>query len=520
GEVVERPASVVKELVENSIDAGATKITVEVQDAGRRLIRVSDNGLGMNKEEILLAVQRHSTSKISKLDDLFNIQTLGFRGEALPSIASVSRLSIEPNPSGSGITVKAKDLFYNVPVRKKFLKSPATEMGHIGDIVSRYAMANPHVAFELISDGKPFLLTSGSGDLKEAVAAVYGLELVKALLPVESAGIKGLISRPTLSRINKDYEVFYVNQRYIKNFLLNRALEEAYRTLIPGNRYPVAVLFIEIDPKQIDVNVHPTKREIKFSKTQEVMDSVTQAVREALAKTIEAGSWDKGNDAGMEAGGRKWGFDSVDQLPMTNTSSFEGVELQVTAVQPLIPLYQLRATYIICTDGEELALIDQHAAHERILYDRLSQQVAGADSQALLIPETIELSPAESIVLKAQLDFLNSLGFELEVFGSNSYLLRSVPAVSAKAVAKQLIRDIIADLQSEGKGVPAEEKKENIRKLIACHSAIKAGDKLTEQEMNQLIRDLYSTPSPFTCPHGRPTLIRISGEELAKRFGR
>ncbi len=287
GEVVERPASVVKELVENSIDAKSSKITVEVQAAGKKLIRVSDNGAGMTKEEIKLALQRHSTSKITNLDDLFNIQTLGFRGEALPSIASVSKMTLEPNPSGSGVTAKIKELFYNTPARKKFMKSPVTEMGHIGNIVAKYALANPQIAFELISDGKPLLHTAGTVNLRDAIISVYGLDLFKELTWGEAefsfGKISGFISKPTLSRVDKTYEVFFVNNRYIRNFLLNRALEEAYRTLIPNNRYPVAILFIEINPKKIDVNVHPAKREVKFQKTNEVME----AIRQFVAKTLK-----------------------------------------------------------------------------------------------------------------------------------------------------------------------------------------------------------------------------------------
>jgi len=525
GEVVERPAAVVKELIENSIDADSTKITVEIQGAGSRMIRVSDNGSGMSKEEISLAIERHSTSKISKLDDLFNIQTLGFRGEALPSIASVSKLEIEPNPSGSGVTAKVKDLFYNTPARKKFMKSPATEMGHIGDIVSKYTMANPQISFELISDGKPLLHSSGSGNLKDAVMSVYGVDLIKDLIENKVGQVRGLISRPTLSRVDKTYEIFYVNGRYIRNFLLNRALEEAYRTLIPNNRYPVAVLFIEIDPKKVDVNVHPTKREVKFQRTNEIMEAVRAFVRETLSEFMEVRSGAMGTETSLEAGSGKWKIDFEPQIPISGlqagihpqppTSYFE-----ITAVQPLIPIYQLKETYIVATDGEELVLIDQHAAHERILYDQLSRKSSVTSPQALLIPETIEFGPKELSILQENIEYLKNLGFDLEEFGSSAYIIRTVPAIAVKTSAKQMLLDIISEIQSLGKSVQLETKQENIRKLIACHSAIKAGDKLIAQEMNQLIKDLYTTENPLTCPHGRPTMVRISEEELKKRFGR
>jgi len=366
GEVIERPASVVKELVENSIDAKASKITVEIQAAGQKSIRVSDNGSGMTKEEIKLSIQRHSTSKLKTLDDLFNIQTLGFRGEALPSIASVSKLEIEPNPSGSGITAKVKDLFYNTPARKKFMKRPATEMGHIGDIVAKYALANPQIAFELISDGKPLLHTAGTGNLRDAIISVYGLDLFKELTLGEAefgfGKISGFISKPTLSRVDKTYEVFFVNNRYIRNFLLNRALEEAYRTLIPNNRYPVAILFIEIDPKKIDVNVHPAKREVKFQKTNEVMEAIRQFVAKTLKPSRQAG-WQPDQNIGQAT---EILFNAT--LEASENPFFED---ELTTEAPLLPVYQFKNTYIVATDREELVLIDQHAAHERIIYDQL-----------------------------------------------------------------------------------------------------------------------------------------------------
>jgi len=520
GEVVERPASVVKELVENAIDAGATKITVEIQGAGAKLIRVSDNGCGMSKDEIKLALQRHSTSKIKQLEDLFNIQTLGFRGEALPSIASVSKLEIEPNPSGSGITAKVKDLFYNTPARKKFMKSPVTEMGHIGDIVSKYALASPQIAFELISDGKPLLHTAGTGSLRDAIISVYGVELAKGLVSNETtfAGGKifGFISQPTLSRIDKTYEVFFVNKRYIKNFLLNRALEEAYRTLIPNNRYPVAVIFIEISPKQIDVNVHPAKREIKFQKTNEIMEDIRQFV----AQTLKSDKKFKVRDLPCRQAG--WQASNISQATeIIFNATLEPIENpffdeEPAADAPLQPVYQFKNTYIIATDQNDLVLIDQHAAHERIIYDQLCQQAQNIQKQTLLLPETVEAGP----ILKENLDYLNSLGFDLEEFGVNTYRLRTVPAVALKTSAQQLLLDIAAELKSPGKSVQLEVKQENIRKLIACKSAVKAGDKLSYQEMTQLIKDLFSTPNPCTCPHGRPTMINLSQEELEKRFKR
>ena len=549
GEVIERPASVVKELIENSIDAGSTRAMIEIHNAGTRIIRVSDNGCGMSKEEIQISIERHSTSKITKLDDLFNINTLGFRGEALPSIASVSRFEIRSMIKGGeagldvgsqlkveggklkdiedaalpqGTTVIIKDLFFNTPARRKFLKSDATELGHIGDIVSKYVMAYPQIAFELISDGKQLISSSGIGKLKDAIAAVYGVDIAKDLIEVnfefQSIKVSGFISSPTTSRIDRNYENFFVNRRYVHNFLLNRALENAYRTLIPLNRYPIAILFVDIDPKQIDVNVHPTKKEVKFSNNYEVMNAIAAATKEALSAVI-----DNKISPVISQPGVVW---ENDQLPITNFESGievlspTNIELNITAIQPLIPIYQFKNTYIISTDGDDLVIIDQHAAHERILYDRLSGKSSPEHSQPLLILETIDLNPKESAILNENMDYLKGLGFDLEEFGNNSYILRSVPYVAVKSNAKLMVLDIISELQNIGKTIQLDAKQESIRKLVACRSAIKAGDKLKIDEMNQLIKDLYATQNPTTCPHGRPTMIRLTESEFMKKFGR
>ncbi|MFH1541527.1 MAG: DNA mismatch repair endonuclease MutL [bacterium] len=529
GEVVERPASVVKELVENAIDAEATQIKIEIQQAGSKLIRVSDNGKGMTEEEIKLAVQRHATSKITSLDDLFNIQSLGFRGEALPSIASVSRFLLERNPSGKGVTATVKDLFHNTPARKKFMKSPGTEMGHLGDVISKYAMAYPAIAFELVSDGKPMLTSPGTGQLKDAVMAVYGLDLVKGLIEVDSDNVKGLVSLPTLSRIDRSYITFYVNGRYVKDFLLNRALQEAYRTLIPGNRFPVGIIFVSVNPKQVDVNVHPTKKEVKFVKTNEVMARVTEAVRNSLANVTDIRSVVNGVDVSAEVRGGTWGqeFSAPHQTSHFQTHILtptplhfpQDLEIQIDSVQPLFPIYQHKSTYIVATDGEDLVLIDQHAAQERIIYDRLSTKRTENCEQLLLTPETVELGPKEFAALKDQLGYLKEIGFDVEEFGGKSLLVRSLPA-GVETSAKNLLTDLASDLQGAGKTIQLEVKQETIRKSIACKAAIKSGDKLSQQEMNELIKNLFATENPLTCPHGRPVMFRITEEEIKKRVAR
>lgn len=526
GEVVERPASVVKELVENSIDAGADRIVVEIEDGGKKLIRVSDNGCGMTEKEISLSLERHSTSKIRSVDDLFNIRTLGFRGEALPSIASISHLKIEKNPS-AGLTIEVKDLFHNTPVRRKFLKSNATEIGRCGDIIAKYVLAYPGISFKYVSDGKTLLFSSGVGDLLAAVIAVYGAAVARELLPVNhsfgSGKVAGMISRPTISRVDKGYENFFVNSRYVRSFLLNRALEETYRTYIPNNRYPIAILSVTIDPGEVDVNVHPTKIEVKFMKNQEVMEAVRSASRSAL-KTItpvSSGSQDFSRQP-QNYNQNVWepqtldGFFAGENTPAVQAPS----DAVIGPEQPLIPLYQLKQAYIVATDGSGLSVIDQHAAHERIIYDQLSRQGEKVNVQALLLPETIELELPAAVVVKENLSLIQSFGFEVEEFGRNSFILRGIPAISGKNGGVGLFVDIANDLLATGKSDQVEAKKENLRKSVACHGAVKAGEPMTTVEMTTLIRNLFLTENPTTCPHGRPLIFGLTEIEIEKKFHR
>ena len=541
GEVIERPSSVVKELVENSIDAKAAHIEIEIQDAGKKLIRVTDDGIGMASEEIELALKRHSTSKIKALDDLFNIQTLGFRGEALPSIDSVSKFKMEPNPNGKGITSSVKELFYNTPVRLKFLKSNTTEINHIEDLVSNFILSSPNISFKLIVDGKIVLTSQGNGKLTDAIYSVFGLELSRELLEVKGGSVYGFVSKPNISRLDRSFEVFFVNGRSIKNFMLGRAAEEAYRNLMPSNRYPVAILFVDVPPQEVDVNVHPAKREVKFLKTKEVMASVTNAVKEALSGVMEGDKCPMSNvQCPMSNTGstdslfqkihiheNQWTpqmaevlFDGLPQAKIPEMA--EDVEFIVSNVQPLIPIYQFINTYIVCTDGEDLILLDQHAAHERVLFDRLQKapNMGTLSSQSILIPETIEFSRGEASVLEENLEEFKRLGFEIEPFGKDSFIVRMVPSILMKASTKEIITDIITELKSgEFKNQP-EKKKDKLNKMIACKGAIKAGDKLSQIEMQNLIKDLYKTENPLTCPHGRPTMVRITKKTLEKMFQR
>ena len=552
GEVVERPASVVKELVENSIDSGARRIEIEVKDGGKSLIRVTDDGCGMTKEEALLSLERHSTSKISSADDLFAITTLGFRGEALPSIAAVSKfelltrsrsgggqggVAVRAEGSGErsseeigipdGTTIKAADLFFNTPARKKFLKSTSTELFHIVDIVSKYVLACPAVSFKLVHNGETLIFSSGSGELLDAVSSVHGAPVAKNLIEVDGpgpVGVSGYVSGPTLTRVDREYQSFFVNGRSVKNFLLSRALEDAYRNLIPGDRHPICALFIKIDPAQVDVNVHPTKREVRFARTNEVL----QAVRDAVSKALGVKP-----DGGLRGAPDISFGSSVEWKPEMSEALFGGIEgtLQMASQENprdkegLYPICQIFNTYIIASDGDGFVLIDQHAAHERIVYEELKTQDSGlntnsGEGQALLIPQNLELNQSDAVVLRENLDYLKKLNFSLEEFGANSFLIRSVPVQLSGISALEVLLEVLSQLKTFGSQTTVEEKKEAMLKLIACHGAVRSGDRLSQDEMSFLIKRMGEIQNPHTCPHGRPTMIKFGISDLEKMFKR
>ena len=536
GEVVERPASVVKELVENSIDAGAGKITVEVAEAGRKLIRVSDDGCGMSGDEVKLSLERHSTSKIKEEKDLYSIMTLGFRGEALPSIASVSKLEIsskaedeagvilkeeggkikEINEAGIplGTTVIVRDLFFNTPARLKFLKSRGTELGHIGNIISQFIFSHPGISFKLIADGNELLSSPGSSSLFDSIASVYGSDLAKDLIPVSfsenSISVGGFVTLPTVSRIDRGYESFFVNKRYVRNALLSRSLEEVFRDLIPRGRYPVAIIFIELPAGEVDVNVHPTKREVKFVNTQKVLNSISSAVKNSLS----------GPEQRVQ-GQESLRLETGDSRLQTDVFFKEVMEPLQGELQNLkwAPLAQLLNTYIIATDGRALVLIDQHAAHERIIYDSLKDKKTFG-SQSLLIPESIELPPLLAQVLMDKMDIFKDYGFDMEHFGKDTFMIRALPAPIARVSPKEVLIDMLTEIGELGKTAELEKLEEKIRALVACHGAVRAGDKLGPAEMQNLLKDLSQTENPATCPHGRPTMIELSKDELEKMFKR
>ena len=539
GEVIERPASVVKELIENSLDAGATQIAIEAQGGGVELIKVSDNGIGIPASELELAFHRYATSKIGSLDDLEKISSLGFRGEALPSIAAVAEVEISTqtssDPIGSymylrkgevvrkesrarsqGTTVTVHGLFRYFPVRLKFLKSANTENSHIAHLVSQYALAFPEVKFSLILDKRQSLRTTGNGDLREVVSEIYGSELAQRMLKVEQkdglAKVSGLTSPPSLARSNRNYLSFFVNRRWVHSPLLTRATEEAYRGLLMDGQHPIAVINISLPAQELDVNIHPAKAQIKFCHEQIVFSSVQKAIEEVLARTPIASS--KAVPFSVSSG--QW---QSPRMIMDNEPAFVVAQLPALELPVLRVLGQLANTYIIAEGPDGLYLIDQHAAHERILYDRILAQWSQkeVEVQGLLQPITIEFSPREEETLKASKEFLAEFGFAIEPFGNRSYLIRAIPALVARANIIEIISALFDSLASKESPNPWEEK---IAQSLACHGAIRAGQQLSNEEMRELIKQLEQTRQPRACPHGRPTMIHLSAYQLEKEFGR
>jgi len=538
GEVIERPASVVKELVENSLDAGASEINVETRGGGVELIRVSDNGIGIPASELELAFHRYATSKITDLIDLEDISSLGFRGEALPSIATVAEVEIltrapseaigsyiclkkgeivarESRPRQQGTTVVIRRLFRYLPARLKFLKSAATENSHIAYLVNQYALAFPEVRFSLITDKRNNLSTQGDGSLRNAVSQIYGLEFAQRMLGVEEesafAKVNGLVSPPSLNRTNRSYLTFFVNRRWIHSPLLTRAAEEAYHGLLMEGRHPVVILNLSLPGRELDINVHPTKAQVKFHNEQVMFVTIKKAIREALSKASMAKPIAMPAMAGAY---QQRSFTMVSDKEPTFTAPLPTLSLPILRV-----IGQLSNTYIIAEGPEGLYLIDQHAAHERILYERVLAQWARqeVEVQGLLEPITIELNPREEEILRANKDMLAQFGFDIEPFGDKSYLIRTIPALATRANLDEVMGAVLSDLDSKDEVTSWEQK---IAQSLACHSAIRAGQQLSNEEMLALIRQLEQANQPRTCPHGRPTMIQLTSYQLEKEFGR
>ena len=554
GEVVERPAAVVKELVENSLDAGARAITVEVEGAGLRLIRVSDDGLGMDSEDAPLAVQRFATSKIASVADLERVTTYGFRGEALPSIAAVSRLELVTRPPAAlagtrvvvvgggppavsaagtapGTVVTVADLFVNTPARRKFLKSPAREFALIADAVQRLALAAPAVTFRLQHDGREVLLYPASSP-EERLAQVLGRDLAVAMVPLQGRGgevtVSGWVIRPERARPGRQADYLFVGGRPVQSRMLSRAVLQGYAELLPLGRSPTAVIFLWMDPSTVDVNIHPRKLEVRFTDEHRVFASVAREVREALRQPqgLRAASAVSGGRAGLPAA-RVGGVLSASGPGSHLPAALLGGGGAVAEVPPLYPqpprrlpplrlLGQMLATYLLAETADGLVLIDQHAAHERVLYERLLR-ASGAENaaQILTLPVPVDLTAAEMSVLDEFLPAAAALGFLLEPFGETTILVRGVPGALARGAPEDLVRRALVAMLDLRRG---DEAVRRLAIATACHTAVRAGDLMTEEEMEELLQDLAATDDPFTCFHGRPTMVWVSRQTLEHWF--
>ncbi len=562
GEVIERPASVVKELAENALDAGANAITIEVLGAGKRMVSVTDDGVGISQEELGLAVSRHATSKLTRAEDLFNIATLGFRGEALASIGSVSRLTVESRtpedktgaqirvdggalgklvikgvPVGTNITVQ--DLFFNVPARLKFLKTENTERRNIEALVTRFALAYPQVRWTLSMEGKTSLKTSGNGDTREVLASLYGVDIAKAMLAVDfregGYHVHGFISPISLTRSNRREITVFVNGRWVKDAAVSAAILRAYHTLLMVGRFPIVVLFVDLPPETVDVNVHPTKAEVRFREGDLVFSRVQRAIRRALlayspVPEVTARPW--------WGGERKMDHGQIDPAWSMSAEIQPAEELPISPQQPRInvltgaidavdrlPLLrligQVAATYLIAEGPDGLYLIDQHAAHERVLFETLMAQQMDESvvSQALLEPVTVTLPPEKARILNDQLPTLSGLGFQVEPFGPNTYSIRSIPAILAGGDPQAALNVLVEDFE-EDEAPLAAAKEARITARICKRMAVKGGQILTPEEQTALLQGLEQCQSPRTCPHGRPTMIHLSADLLERQFGR
>jgi DNA mismatch repair protein MutL len=651
GEVVERPASVAKELVENAIDAGATRIVIDVEGGGRRLLKITDDGEGMTRDDSVLAFERHATSKISKAEDLAAIGTLGFRGEALASIASVARVELvtrtEDVAAGTrvvieggrmrdvkdaahprGTTLVVRDLFFNTPARRKFLRSEATESFHLTNLVTHYALAHPEISFTLMNNGRETIRVASAKDLRERAYQIFGAQFLEGLLEVNNeasavtglnslapiAGVRGFVSAPRERRTSRDAQFLFVNGRFVRDRLIGRALSEGYRSILPHGVYPVALLFIDVPLEEVDVNVHPAKTEVRFRRAAAVADSVREAVRAALASagfvpsvdlqtsatftTAEEGpDSDDGRITPLDVAETEvpstigsitrenftlrpepkqerigFGFATAAQpqlsakedaaspqvtrseplpaapMPVAKQVADEPIqpgapppirtvpslppldsatkfvrEPVVESLSPNIrPLGQLDESFIIATDDEGLLLIDQHVAHERVLFDkyRALESARQSESQRMLIPETFDLTPAQATAFEIIAEELESYGFELMRLSGRTVAIKATPADLPASEARNVLAEVLESVDQEKRGKSREVLRDEIAASLACHSAIKVNMPLAPEKMRWLIDRLLRTSSPTTCPHGRPVILRLATLDILKGFHR
>ena len=602
GEVIERPASVVKELLENAIDAKSTQITVKIEESGLKSIEIIDNGEGIAHDEVAVALKRHATSKIKDVDDLFRIRTLGFRGEALPSIASVSELTINtsvadngdesgtllvakggeiiqnsPAPKRVGTRIKVENLFYNTPARLKYIKSLQAELGHITDIINRLSLAHPEVAFTLINDGREMMKTAGTGDLKQALAGVYGISTAKKMIAISAQDldfdVTGYVSLPELTRANRNYITVLLNGRYIKNFLINRAIVDGYGSKLMVGRFPIAVIDIKIDPFLADVNVHPTKQEVRISKERELMVLISQAIRQALQpQTLIPDALE--NLTQQTKPVYPTSKSEQTQLPLQNKSLYYDTERQdfyvkekatfekvpetlseLSEAEKLVPdtteqpekvkiretvtltvadeqaanktfpelefLAQMHGTYLLCQSPEGLYIVDQHAAQERVKYEYYRDKIGQVnyDQQQLLAPIFINLPQNDLLAVLEKKDLLAEAGVFLDAYGDNQLILREHPIWMQDDEIESATYELI-DLLLDGREVSVKKYREDLAIMIACKSSIKANMFIDAASARDLLQQLAHCENPYNCPHGRPALVAFSNTDLEKMFRR
>jgi DNA mismatch repair protein MutL len=645
GEVVERPASVIKELVENSIDAGASRIQIDIELGGRRLMKVSDNGSGMTRDDAILAFERHATSKIRDLDDLGRIGTLGFRGEALASIASVAKvelttkieedlaatlvqieggrlIDVKDAARATGTTIAVRDLFFNTPARRKFMRSEATENYHLATIVQHYALAHPETAFTLTNNGREVLHVSPAKNLRERAFQIFGAGLLESLLPVKggreyTATVTGYVSAPRERRTNRDSQYFFVNRRFVRDKTIAGGLLEGFRSVLPHGVYPVAFLFVDIPLEEIDVNVHPAKTEIRFRRSEAVKDAVAESVRSALASAgivaeleapnerateqfvdtnrvvaepsppaeqprmrfdledVRASSMQTSEeapevpaaldhdtyfsyspdfendqfvsgglkDAGLneqaatngKASGEAARFESgstpneadvavpIALPPINSAERFtKSAEVADVAGNSIKPIAQLHNSFIIAVDKEGLLLVDQHVAHERILFDKYKARETGREieSQILLLPETLDLTPSQAEAFQLVEEQLAELGFDVMKLSGRTIAIKSIPTDLPAAEVKNLLAEILDNIEVDKRGTGKSTLRDDIAASLACKAAVKINMKLTPEKMQWLIDKLLLTSSPTTCPHGRPVILRLTMKDIERGFHR
>jgi DNA mismatch repair protein MutL len=576
GEVVDRPASVLKELVENALDAGATQVDIEIHGGGRKAIIVSDNGSGMDRDDALLSVERHATSKIRDADDIEHVDTFGFRGEALAAVASVSRFTLKTRRADSeagtellisggkvqdvrdvgcppGTAVEVRNLFFNIPARRKFLRSEQTEMAHARQVFLVYALSHPEAGLRLSVDGREVYRLAAGATMEDRLRELFGADAVKALKPVQyrsgEVSVSGYAGLPHASRSDRTEQYVFINRRPASAPLLNYAIGEAYHTLLPHGRYPVLYLYVDIDPSLVDVNVHPAKKEVRFRNPSAVRDGVINALREALAvKEAGAGivpfpfSPDSTAKPESKDGGPLLAISdlpklkpfSYPRLPMIPEPSGESGGAVVSPAEVGAPqtgerpwawcrvLGQVGDLFVVLETGEGLVLMDPHAAHERVLFERYMREATSnrVSSQGLLTPETVDLAPHDALRVRENMELLRKMGFGVSEFGGDSFIIDALPTCLGNASAASLLREVASSFDRGGARGGTERWAEEDIAQAACKAAVKARDKLTLGEMERLVVDLAGAEMPYTCPHGRPTIIFMSFQELYKKFGR